>query len=88
MQDIFTVWRRSYKLLRLLECELVSKSRSGEDPVVIARMYEKIEAMRERTSGLFQLAQTASMPHQIPIARLTSMTLKTTPSEYGALHDG
>lgn len=88
MEDIFTVWRRSYKHLRLLEGELVSKSRSGEDPVVIARMYEQIEAQRRRTSDLFQLAQTAGMPHQIAIARLTSMTLATTQSEFDAVHHG
>lgn len=88
MEDIFTVWRRSYKRLRLLESELVSKSRSGEDPVVIARLFEKVEALRARTSDLFQLAQTASMRHQIPIARLTSTTLGPTPSEFSALHDG
>ena len=88
MEDIFTVWRRSYKHLRLLESELVSKSRSGEDPVLIARMYEKIEAQRARTSDLFRLAQTAGMQHQIPIARLAAMRWDVTPSEFGAVHDG
>lgn len=86
-EDTFTVWRRSYKRLRVLETELVSRSRSGEDPVIIARLYEKVEALREQTSGLFHLAQTAGMAHEIPVARLTSMTLKTTPSEFGALHE-
>ena len=88
LADTFTAWRRSYKRLRVLEADLVSKSRSGEDPAIVARMYEKVEALRARTSELFQLAQTAGMSHQIPVARLTSMTLETTPSEFGALHDG
>ena len=86
MEDTFTAWRRSYKRLRVLEGELVTRSRSGEDPGVIARLYEKVEAVREQTSLLFHLAQTAGMAHQIPVARLTSMTLETTPSEFGALH--
>ncbi|MFC5500016.1 hypothetical protein ACFPOE_20910 [Caenimonas terrae] len=85
-EDTFTTWRRSYKKLRVMEGELVTRSRSGEDPVVIARMYEKVEALREQTSVLFHLAQTAGMAHEIPVARLTSMTLETTPSEFGALH--
>ena len=88
IEDTFTVWRRSYKRLRVLEGELVTRSRSGEDPVVIARMYEKVEALREQTSELFHLAQTAGMAREIPVARLTSMTLQTTASEFGALHDG
>ena len=87
MEDTFTVWRRSYKRLRLLESELVSRSRSGEDPAIIARMYEKVEALRLRTSELFHLAQTAGMSLQIP-SRLTAMQMETTPSEFGALHDG
>ena len=86
--DTFTAWRRSYKRLRLLESELVSKSRSGEDPVVIAGMYNKVEAMRARTSELFQVAQTADMAHQIPLARLTALPMEPTPSEFSALHDG
>lgn len=86
MEDTFTVWRRSYKRLRVMESELVDQSRSGEDPVVIARLYEKVEALREQTSSLFHAAQTAGMAHQIPVARLTSMSLETTPSEFGALH--
>jgi hypothetical protein len=87
-QDTFTVWRRSYKRLRLLEAELVLKSRSGEDPRVIAGMYENVEAVRSRTSDLFQLAQTASLAHQSPLARLVALPMKTTASEFGALHDG
>ncbi|MDB5945191.1 MAG: hypothetical protein JWQ33_217 [Ramlibacter sp.] len=87
-QDTFTVWRRSYKRLRLLEAELVTRSRSGEDPLVIARLYENVEAVRARTSDLFHLAQTASMAHQIPLARLVALPLQTTPSEFGALHGG
>ncbi|MCY7318311.1 MAG: hypothetical protein LH617_06230 [Ramlibacter sp.] len=87
MEDTFIVWRRSYKRLRLLESELVSRSRSGEDPVIIARMYEKVEALRLRTSELFHLAQTAGMSLQIP-SRLTAMQMEATASEFGALHDG
>lgn len=85
-EDNFTVWRRSYKRLRVLEGELVTRARSGEDPVIIARMYEKVEALREQTTELFHLAQTAGMAHQIPVTRLTAMSLETTPSEFGALH--
>lgn len=88
MDDTFTVWRRSYKRLRLLETELVSRSRSGEDPVIIAGMYEKVEALRNRTSELFQVAQTANMAHQIPLARLIALPMETTPSEFGAMHGG
>ena len=88
MEDTFTIWRRSYRNLRLLESELVTRARSGEDPVIIARMYENVESVRARTSELFEAAQTAGMAHQIPVARLTSMTLHTTPSEFGALHGG
>jgi hypothetical protein len=84
-EDTFTTWRRSYKRLRVLEGELVTRSRSGEDPAVIARMYKKVEALREQTSQLFHLAQTAGMAHEIPLGRLASMTLETTPSEFGAL---
>lgn len=87
VEDTFTVWRRSYKQLRALEGELVTRARSGEDPVIIAQMYEKVEALRVQTSELFHLAQTAGMAHEIPVARLTSMTLETTPSEFGALHE-
>ena len=87
MEDTFIVWRRSYKRLRLLESELVSRSRSGEDPVIIARLYEKVEALRLRTSDLFHRAQTAGMSHQIP-SRLTALQMEPTPSEFGALHEG
>lgn len=86
IEDTFTTWRRSYKRLRVLEGELVTCSRSGEDPVVIARMYEKVEALREHTSMLFHAAQTTGMAHQIPVTRLTALTLQTTPSEFAALH--
>ncbi|MDB5944379.1 MAG: hypothetical protein JWQ13_3945 [Ramlibacter sp.] len=86
MEDTFTLWRRSYKKLRVLESELVSKSRSGEDPAIIARMYEKVEALRSATSDLFHLAQTAGMANQIPVTRLTAVSMTTTPSEFGALH--
>lgn len=86
IEDTFTVWRRSYKRLRVLEGELVTRSRSGEDPVVIARLYEKVEALRQQTSELFHLAQTAGMARDIPITRLNTMTLETTASEFGALH--
>jgi hypothetical protein len=86
MEDTFITWRRSYKRLRALEGELVTRARSGEDPVVIARLYEKVEALREQTSVLFHLAQTAGMAHEIPVARLTSMALEPTASEFGALH--
>jgi hypothetical protein len=84
-EDTFTLWRRSYRTLRSLESELVRKARSGEDPAVIARMHEQVEVLRSRTSELFHVAQTASMAHQIPVARLTAMTLETTESEFGAL---
>jgi hypothetical protein len=87
IEEPFTVWRRSYKRLRVLEGELVTRARSGEDPVVIARMYEKVEALREQTSELFHLAQTAGMAREIPMTRLNTMTLETTASEFGALHD-
>jgi hypothetical protein len=86
MEDTFTVWRRSYKRLRVLEAELVTRSRSGEDPVVIARLYDKVEAVRAQTSELFHLAQTAGMANEIPVSRLATMTLEPTPSEFGALH--
>ena len=80
------LWRRSYKRLRLLEGELVARSRSGEDPSIIATLYEKVEGLRARTSDLFHLAQTAGMTHQIPLARLVALPMETTPSEFGALH--
>ncbi|GAC1601700.1 MAG: hypothetical protein NVS3B2_04800 [Ramlibacter sp.] len=86
-EDTFTLWRRSYRALRSLETDLVRRARSGEDPVVIARMYDQVDVLRTRTSELFHLAQTASMTHQIPVARLTAMTLETTASEFGALYD-
>ena len=88
LEDTFTLWRRSYKRLRLLEAELVTRSRSGEDPAVIATLYEKVEALRARTSELFHLAQTAGMAHQIPLARLVALPMEATPSEFGALHGG
>ena len=87
IEGTFTVWRHSYTRLRVLEGELVTRARSGDDPVVIARMYEQVEALRAQNSELFHLAQTAGMAQEIPVARLTSMTLETTPSEFGALHD-
>ena len=87
-EDTFTAWRSSYRQLRVLESELVKQSRSGEDPLVLARMYEQVEARRSQTSELFQLAQTASMEHQVPRARATSMPMETTPSEFAALRDG
>jgi hypothetical protein len=87
-EDTFTVWRRSYKRLRLLESELVTKARSGEDPVIIAAMYDKVEALRSRTSDLFHVAQTAGMSHQIPVSRLAALPMEMTPSEFGALHGG
>jgi hypothetical protein len=87
-EDTFTAWRRSYRHLRELEGDLVSRSRSGEDPAVIATLYEKIEALRSRTSDLFQLAQTAGMAYQIPLARLTALPWEVTPSEFGALQGG
>lgn len=68
-KDTFTGWRRSYLRLRILERNLVSEARSGKDPVKIAAMHAKVEAMRAATSALFQLAQTASMVHQIPSLR-------------------
>ena len=68
-KDTFINWRRSYLRLRILERNLVSEARSGKDPVKIAAMHAKVEAMRVATSALFQLAQTASMAHQIPSLR-------------------
>lgn len=68
-KDTFTSWRRSYLRLRMLERSLVSEARSGKDPVKIAAMYEKVDAARLATTALFQLAQTASMAHQIPNLR-------------------
>jgi hypothetical protein len=67
-QDSFTMWRRSYLRLRMLERNLVSETRSGKDPAKIAVLYEKVDALRCATTELFQLAQTASMSHQIPTA--------------------
>jgi hypothetical protein len=87
-EDTFTAWRRSYRQLRELEGELVSRARSGEDPAVIATLYEKVEALRSRTSELFQLAQTAAMAYQIPLARLTALPLEVTASEFSALQGG
>ena len=66
----------------------MTRSRSGEDPAVIATLYEKVEALRARTSELFHLAQTAGMAHQIPLARLVALPMEATPSEFGALHGG
>ena len=68
-RDTFVSWRRSYLRLRILERNLVSESRAGKDPVKIAAMYEKVEAVRLATSALFHLPNTASMPHQIPPVR-------------------
>lgn len=68
-KDTFSRWRRSYQRLRLLERNLVNEARSGQDPVMIAAMYEKVEAVRDATSALFHSAQTASMAHYIPQAR-------------------
>jgi len=84
-EDTFTAWRRSYRRLRELEGELVRCSRSGEDPAVIATLYEKVEALRWRTSELFKVAQTAGMAYQIPLARLTTLPWEITPSEFDAL---
>lgn len=69
LQDTFTDWRASYLRLRSLERALVSESRSGEDPVRIAAMHETVEVHRSATTALFHLAQTASMPSQIPPIR-------------------
>ena len=68
-RDTFASWQRAYLQLRILERNLVSEARSGKDPAKIAAMFEKIEATRLATSALFQLAQTASMAHQIPSLR-------------------
>ena len=71
-KDTFTRWRRSYLRLRMLERNLVTEARAGKDPVRIASLYEKVEAMREATSALFHVAQTASMQHYIPQERSVS----------------
>ena len=68
-KDAFIRWRRSYLRLRMLERNLVSETRAGKDPVKIAAMYEKVEAVRTATSALFHSAQTASMAHYIPQER-------------------
>jgi hypothetical protein len=65
-RDSFTRWRRSYLRLRILERNLVTEARAGKDPIHIAAMYEKVEAVRLATSALFERAQTASMPHLVP----------------------
>lgn len=65
-KDTFIRWRRSYLRLRMLERNLVSETRAGKDPVKIAALYEKVEAVRAATTALFHTAQTASMVHQIP----------------------
>jgi hypothetical protein len=69
-KDSFASWRRSYLRLRMLERNLVSETRTGKDPVKIAALYEKVEALRRATTDLFQLAQTASMSHLIPVLRV------------------
>ena len=68
-KDTFTRWRRSYLRLRILERNLVTEARAGKDPVRIASLYEKVESLREATSALFHVAQTASMQHYIPQER-------------------
>jgi hypothetical protein len=68
-KERFSRWRRSYLRLRMLERNLVNESRAGKDPVKIAAMYEKVEAVRATTTALFHSAQTASMAHQIPASR-------------------
>jgi hypothetical protein len=72
-RDTFLRWRRSYLRLRMLERNLVSETRAGKDPVRIAAMYEKVEAVRAATTALFHLAQTASMPHYIPPERTVGL---------------
>ncbi len=73
--DRFIRWRRSYLRLRMLERNYVSEARAGRDPVRIAALYEKVEAVRAATSALFHSAQTASMAHQIPSMRAGESTL-------------
>ena len=68
-KDSFIRWRRSYLRLRMLERVLVTETRAGKDPVKIAAMYEKVEAVRAATTALFHSAQTASMAHYIPQER-------------------
>ena len=68
-KDTFTRWRRSYLRLRTLERNLVTEARAGKDPVRIALLYQKVESLREATSALFHVAQTASMQHYIPQER-------------------
>ena len=68
-KDTFVRWRRSYLRLRMLERNLVSETRAGKDPVKIAALYEKVEAVRTATTALFHSAQTASMSHYIPQER-------------------
>ena len=68
-KDTFTRWRLSYLRLRVLERNLVTEARAGEDPVRIASLYENVESLREATSALFHVAQTARMPHYIPPER-------------------
>ncbi len=74
-KDSFSRWRRSYLRLRMLERNLVSEARAGKDPVKIAALHEKVEAVRSATSALFHSAQTASMAHQIPATRSDGATL-------------
>jgi hypothetical protein len=74
-RDRFIRWRRSYLRLRMLERNFVSEARAGKDPVRIAALYEKVEAVRAATTALFHSAQTASMQHQIPSARAGETTL-------------
>ena len=68
-KDSFLRWRRSYLRLRMLERNLVSETRAGKDPVKIAALYEKVEAVRSATTALFHCAQTDSMQHYIPQER-------------------
>jgi hypothetical protein len=68
-KERFSRWRRSYLRLRMLERNLVDETRTGKDPVKIAAMHEKVEAVRVATTALFHSAQTASMAHQIPSSR-------------------
>ena len=72
----FSRWQRAHRLevnsvtlARLLERNLVTEARSGKDLVRIAAMYQSVEAARVVTTALFQLAQTASMAHQVPNLR-------------------
>lgn len=74
-EQTFTSWRRSYLRLRMLERNLVTEARSGKDPIRVAAMFERVEAMRLATTALFHLAQTASMTHQIPNSRAAELTV-------------